>query len=88
MYKRLITYLLLLVATVGYGVEQSNVQGYGSLVNMPTEQLMEKGRTHFSNHNPDSALVCFSIVANRYNKFKSAKIWKTLRWHHRSHCGY
>jgi len=68
MHKRLITYLLLLVATVCYGVEQSNVQGYGSLVNMPTEQLMEKGRIHFSDHNPDSALVCFSIVANRYNK--------------------
>lgn len=73
MYRRLITYLLLLVATVCYGVEQSNVQGYGNLVNMPTEQLMDKGRFHFSNHNPDSALVCFSIVANRYNKSKSAK---------------
>ena len=68
MLKRLITYLLLLVATVCYGVEQSNVQGYGSLVNMPIEQLMEKGRIHFGDHNPDSALVCFSIVANRYNK--------------------
>jgi len=72
-YRVLLTYFLLLAAVVGYGRERMAVNAYGNLSDESTEWLMEQGRTYFSNRIPDSALVCFSIVAERYNRSNSSK---------------
>ncbi len=72
-YKVLFTYLLLLVAMSVNGRERKAVQAYGSLSGKSTEWLMEQGRAYFSKRVPDSALVCFSIVSDRYAHSNNAK---------------
>ncbi len=69
----MLSLILLFVALVGNGRERIAVDIYGNLADEPTEMLMERGRTYFSKRVPDSALVCFSIVVDRYNRSQSAK---------------
>lgn len=72
MYKVLITYLMLVVALAGHGRDRQAVDAYGDLAKEPTEWLMEQGRSYFTKRVPDSALVCFSIVVDRYNHSRNA----------------
>lgn len=72
MHKVLITYLFLLATVLSFGRERIVAGAYSSMVNKPTEWLMDQGRNYFTKHVPDSALVCFSIVEDRYNRSKNA----------------
>lgn len=47
---------------------------YGKWINLPTPELIHKGRTFLYQQNcPDSALVCFSIAASRYKDTMDTK---------------
>lgn len=48
------------------------MDAYGDLAKEPTEWLMEQGRSYFTKRVPDSALVCFSIVVDRYNHSRNS----------------
>ena len=59
---------LLLVAVVARGMAQDVMLQYNKLAVKPSPQLMQLGRDCFARHQADSALVCFTIVANRYSE--------------------
>ncbi len=48
-------------------------------IDYPSEKLTEMGRSYMQQNNPDSALVCYSIVAGRYNKDLSVEEQKICR---------
>lgn len=59
--------LLLLVAWLGAAADGTvRIKNYDIWKDLPTKQLCELGRRYFDDNNVDSALVCYTIVANRY----------------------
>ena len=63
--KRWLVIILLLTA-VRMMVAKDTLSGYDSLLKMPSEALMEKGRSSFSQRNAAEALACFTIVSERH----------------------
>lgn len=82
MYKVLTTYLFLLAALVSFGRERVVAGAYSSMADKSTEWLMDQGRSYFTKHVPDSALVCFSIVEDRYNRSRNANDKETAALAH------
>ena len=62
--KRWLVIILLLTA-VRMMVAKDTLSGYDSLLKMPSESLMEKGRSSFTQRNAAEALACFTIVSER-----------------------
>lgn len=57
--------VILLCALSSHAQKQSS--DYSRWVNLPSEQLMEMGDGYDRMSNADSAIVCYTIVANRYD---------------------
>lgn len=63
--------VLLVVAVAAHGMAQDVMRQYDKLAVQPSAELMQLGRDCFARHQADSALVCFTIVANRYSEHMS-----------------
>ncbi len=62
-----ILFILILLSIASFAAMQPNY--YKQWMGLPSDVLLEKGHQYSEIQvKPDSALVCFSIVANRYNK--------------------
>lgn len=58
---------LLLVAWLGAAADGTGrLKNYDIWKDMPSERLMEMGKRFYLGDKPDSALMCFNIIANRY----------------------
>lgn len=58
---------LLVVAWLGAAADGTvRIKNYDIWKDLPTKQLCDLGRRYFDDNNLDSALVCYTIVANRY----------------------
>lgn len=70
MYQLLRYSLLIIISLLFFSVSISNGQPsyYKEWLDKPTEVLMKQGLDYFDNGKSDSALVCFGIVSQRYNK--------------------
>lgn len=71
---------LLLVAWLGAAADGTGrLKNYDIWKDLPSKTLREMGHRYLFANNPDSALVCYTIVANRYNSTsKSDK--EELKW--------
>ncbi len=59
--------LLLVLAWLGAAADGTvRLKNYDIWKDLPTKQLCELGRRYFDDNYVDSALVCYTIVANRY----------------------
>lgn len=68
-YYKITLLLLLLLFILPSPVNASYQKHYQKWMGMTSEELLERGDDFLRNENKiDSALVCFSIVYNRYNK--------------------
>jgi len=62
-----VVWLLLVVAWLGAAADGTvRIKNYDIWKDLPTKQLCDLGRRYFDDNNVDSALVCYTIVANRY----------------------
>ena len=70
MYQLLKYSLLIIISLLFFSVSISNGQPsyYKEWLDKSTSVLMEKGLDYLENNKTDSALVCFGIVSQRYNK--------------------
>ena len=57
--------LLFLWMTVHHAMAENGRENDAALHRLSSEELMEKGRDNFSQHNPEKALACFTIVSKR-----------------------
>ena len=76
MTTRILRLLFILMAIIVNVSAKAAMQPnyYKQWMGLPTEALLEKGHIYSEVHvKPDSALVCFSIVASRYNSYMSDK---------------
>lgn len=65
--RHIVVGLLLVVAWLGAAADGTGrLKNYDVWKDLPTKQLCELGRRYFDDNNVDSALVCYTIVANRY----------------------
>ncbi len=66
-WRHIVVWLLLLVAWLGAAADRTvRIKNYDIWKDLPTKQLCELGRRYFDDNNLDSALVCYTIVVNRY----------------------
>ena len=47
-------------------IAQNAIEDFDTLSKLSSEQLMDRGRTYFSQHKANKALACFTIVSERY----------------------
>ena len=60
-------WLLLVLMWLGAAADGTvRIKNYDIWKDLPTKQLCDLGRRYFDDNNLDSALVCYTIVANRY----------------------
>ncbi len=70
------TAVLLLMLALGTRVqatEAAQIQNYDRWKDLPNKTLIDKGDEYWRANKVDSALVCFTIVSNRYNSKMSQK---------------
>ena len=68
--KHIVVGLFLVVVWLGAAANGTvRLKNYDIWKDLPTNKLCEMGRRYFDDNNVDSALVCYTIVANRYYKF-------------------
>ena len=71
-HRRFALFILAFISIASFAAMQPNY--YKQWMGLPSNVLLEKGHQYSEIQvKPDSALVCFSIVANRYNKQMSDK---------------
>lgn len=65
--RHIVVWLLLVLAWMGAAANGTvRLKNYDIWKDLPTKKLCEMGRRYFDYNNVDSALVCYTIVANRY----------------------
>ena len=83
MFKKLCAILIMLLASVMMQVANAyNVNQYNQWVKVSTEELMRRGQDYLQNKGwVDSAMVCYSIVANRAqdNNLESKEMYQIAR---------
>jgi len=73
--------VLLVVAVAAHGMAQDVMRQYDKLAVQPSAELMQLGRDCFARHQAESALVCFTIVANRYSEHMSQADKELVGYH-------
>lgn len=78
--RHIVVWLLLVLVWLGTAANGTvRLKNYDIWKDLPSKTLREMGHRYLFDNNPDSALVCYTIVANRYNSTsKSDK--EELRW--------
>lgn len=78
--RHIVVWLLLVVVWLGAAADATGrLKNYDIWKELPSKTLREMGHRYLFDNNPDSALVCYNIVANRYNSTsKSDK--EELKW--------
>ena len=68
--------VLLAILVLGEGVHATEaaarVQNYDRWKDLPSQTLLDKGNAYWQVDKVDSALVCFTILSNRYNEKMTA----------------
>lgn len=66
---------LMLVATAAtaYAAEAARMPNYDRWKDLPSQTLLDMGNAYWQVDKADSALVCFTILSNRYNQKQSQK---------------
>jgi len=64
--RHIVVWLLLVVVWLGAAANGTQLKNYDIWKDLPSKQLRDIGRRYFDNNNIDSALVCYTILANRY----------------------
>ena len=65
-WRHIVVWLLLLVVWLGAAANGTRLKNYDIWKDLPSKQLRDIGRRYFDNNDIDSALVCYTILANRY----------------------
>ncbi len=78
--RHIVVWLLLVMVWLGAAANGTvRLKNYDIWKDLPSKTLREMGHRYLFDNNPDSALVCYTIVANRYNSTsKSDK--EELKW--------
>lgn len=78
--RHIVVWLLLVLVWLGTAANGTvRLKNYDIWKDLPSKTLREMGHRYLFANNPDSALVCYTIVANRYNTTsKSDK--EELKW--------
>ncbi len=65
--RHIVVWLLLVLVWLGAAANGTvRLKNYDIWKDLPTNKLCEMGRRYFDDNNLDSALVCYTIVVNRY----------------------
>jgi AraC-like DNA-binding protein len=66
-FRHIAAILLLVVAWLGAAADGTGrLKNYDIWKDLPSEKLMEMGKRFYDTDKPDSSLVCYNIIVNRY----------------------
>ena len=65
--RHIVVWLLLVLAWLGAAADGTGrIKNYDIWKDLPSEKLMEMGKRFYDTDKPDSSLVCYNIIVNRY----------------------
>ena len=63
-----LTVVLLLGTPAAEAANAAQIQNYDRWKSLPSQALLDKGNSYWQSGQLDSALVCLTILSNRYNE--------------------